>query len=108
MAYQSVGVTSGPMFRAAGEKAGAKTKRAKMGDLDPAFHEVLIRVQERWPHVIQVSVKVEDDYSVRRSLRRGQTSRAQNQGIAANVVEAKERWRKHKRSQGVLPSIGMM
>jgi hypothetical protein len=27
-------------------------KRPKMGDLDPAFHEVLKRVQERWPHVI--------------------------------------------------------
>jgi hypothetical protein len=108
VAYEKFGVTTGPMFRVAGLKAGAKTKRSKMGDLDPAFHEVLKRVQDRWPHVISESVKVEDDYSIRRSLRRGSTSRAQNQGIAASVVEANQRWRKHERSQGVLPSMGMM
>jgi hypothetical protein len=79
-----------------------------MGDLDPAFHEVLKRVQERWPHAIQAAVKVEDDYSVRRSLRRGSTSQAQNQGIPESVVEANQRWRKHERSQEVLPSMGMM
>jgi hypothetical protein len=27
--------------------------------------EVLKRVQERWPHAIYASVKVEDEYSVR-------------------------------------------
>jgi hypothetical protein len=107
-AYEDVGVVTGPMFRVAGLKAGAKTKRSKMGDLDPAFHEVLKRVQERWPHVIPPSVKVEDDYSVRRSLRRGSSSQAQNQGIPASVVEANNRWRKHERSRGVLPSMGMM
>lgn len=68
MAYQSVRVASGPTFRAVGQKAGAKTKRSKMGDLDPNFHEVLKRVQEKWPHIIQALVKVEDDYSVKRSL----------------------------------------
>jgi hypothetical protein len=108
IAYEGVGVTTGPMFRVAGKRAGAKSKRSKMGDLDPAFHEVLKRVQERWPHVIQAAVKVEDDYSVRRSLRRGSTSQAQNQGIPQSVVEANQRWRKHERSQGVLPSMGMM
>jgi hypothetical protein len=108
VAYQNVGVTTGPMFRVAGQKAGAKVKRSKMGDLDPGFHDVLKRVQERWPHVVHASVKVEDDYSIRRSLRRGSTSQAQNQGIPASVVEANQRWRKHERSQGVLPSMGMM
>jgi hypothetical protein len=108
MAYKNVQVTTGPMFRVAGQRAGAKTRRSNMGDLDPAFHEVLERVQERWPHVIQASVSVEDGYSVRRSLRRASTSQAQNQGIPESVVEANQRWRKHERSQGVLPSMGMM
>jgi hypothetical protein len=108
VAYENVQVTTWPMFRVAGQRAGAKTRRSKMGDLDPAFHEVLKRVLERWPHVIQAAVKVEDDYSVRRSLRRGSTSQAHNQGIPESVVEANQRWRKHERSQGVLPSMGMM
>jgi hypothetical protein len=106
--YEGMGVATGPMFRVAGLKAGTKTKRSKMVDLDPAFHEVSKRVQEKWPHVIQASVKGEDDYSVRQSLRRGSTSQAQNQAIPASVVEANQRRRKHERSQGVLPSMGMM
>jgi hypothetical protein len=43
------------------------------------------------------SVCVEDDYSVRQSLRRGSTTQAQNQGIPEIVVEANQRWRKHER-----------
>jgi hypothetical protein len=74
VAYENVQVTTGPMFRVAGQRAGAKTRKSKMVDLNPAFHEVLKRVQERWPHVIQAAVKVEGDYSVRRSLLRGSTS----------------------------------
>jgi hypothetical protein len=79
VAYENVQVTTGPMFRVAGQRTGVKTKRSKLGDLDPAFHEVLKRVQ---------AVKVEDDYSVRRSLRRASTSQAQNQGMPESMVEA--------------------
>jgi hypothetical protein len=43
VAYEDLGVTTGPMFRVAGLRAGAEAKRSKMGDLDPAFHEILKR-----------------------------------------------------------------
>jgi hypothetical protein len=108
MAYNVFGITRGPIFREAGGTSEGKIKRCKMGALEPAFHDVLKRVQERWPHVIAPTVVVEDDYSIRRSLRRGSTTQAGNQEIPREVVEANQRWRKHERSQGVLPSMGMV
>ena len=49
-----------------------------------------------------------DEYSVRRSLRRGSTSEAQNAQVPKEVIEANNRWRKHMRSRGVLPSMDMI
>jgi hypothetical protein len=46
--------------------ASANTKEIQDGIFGPNFHEVLKRVQERLPHVMEVSVKVEADHSVRR------------------------------------------
>jgi hypothetical protein len=46
-AYAMLSVYSGPIFRVAGKRV--KVKRSAMGDLDPLFNGVLIRVQERWP-----------------------------------------------------------
>jgi hypothetical protein len=108
VAYANLGVTTGPVFRVANKKPGAKVKRSKMGDLEPAFHDILKRVQERFPNVIHKSVNVEDDYGIARTERRGSNAQAQNQGIPESVIEANQRWRKHERSQGVLPSMGMM
>jgi hypothetical protein len=107
-AYAAMGVTAGPVFRVAGKAPGSKVVRSKMGDLDPPFHDILKRVQERWPHVIHASVNVEEEYSVRRSLRRGSTAHAQNMRIDPSIIEANQRWRKHERSRGVLPNMGMM
>lgn len=105
-AYGKLGVYSGPVFRVAGQRA--KVKRSAMGDLDPLLHGVLVRVQERWPQVIPPSVKVGDEVSVRRSLRRGSTTEASNRGIPKEVIEANQRWGKHQRSRGVLPGMSMM
>jgi hypothetical protein len=66
-AYAALGVYSGPVFRVAGKRE--KVKRSSMGDLDPLLHGILTRVQERWPRVIPLSVKIPDETSVRRSLR---------------------------------------
>ena len=79
-----------------------------MGDLDLLFHGVLQRVQERWPRVLPLSVRVQDETSVRRSLRRGSTTEASNRGIPKEVVEANQRWGKHQRARGVLPQMAMM
>jgi hypothetical protein len=106
-AYAALRVYSGPVFCMGGGNR-EKVKRSAMGDLDPCLHGILVRVQERWPRVLPPSIKVGDEFSVRRSLRRGSTTEASNRGIPKEVIEANQRWGKHQRSRGVLPSMSMM
>ncbi len=105
---ERMGVTTGPMYRVTGSKKGSKMKGATISDLDVLFHAILKRVQTRFPKIINVSVKVEDEYSVKRSLRRGSTSESQNQQVPREVIEANNRWRKHMRAHGMLPSMSMI
>ena len=79
-----------------------------VSELDVHFHSVLLEVQRRFPDAIPDSVNVFDDYSVFRSLRRGATTEAQNVGIAANVIESNNRWRKNHRARGMQPGWTMM
>ena len=104
--YKKAGTTSGPMFRTVTKKGGVK--RASVGDMDLLLHDILRQVQIRRPDVLPSNVLVGDEYSVRRSLRRGSTSEAQNAQVPKEVIEANNRWRKHMRSRGVLPSMDMI
>jgi hypothetical protein len=104
----NIGVSDGPMFRLASSGRGAKVKRCAMGDLNPAFHALLKRVQDRWPNVIPASVDVQAEYDITRSKRRGVTAHAQNQCIPKEVIEANNRWRKHERARGMRPGMFMM
>lgn len=101
------GVTVGPFFRMAARTEGGY-KRASMGDLQPGFHAILLRVQERWPNIIPHTVNVTEEYSVSRSLRRGATSHAQNMKVPREVIEANNRWRKQSRANGLMPNMTMM
>jgi hypothetical protein len=105
-AYGKVGITAGPLFRVS--QKGTKVRRCSVGDLDVLFHGVLQRVQERWPQILDPKVKIQDEMSVRRSLRRGSTTEASNKQIPREVIEANQRWGKHQRSHGVLPGMSMM
>jgi len=106
--YKQFGVTTGPVFRAAGGKTGSPVRRLSVGDLDPPFHNLLKPVQERFPNVIHESVNVEDEYSLRRSGRRGSTLNALNHEVPKEVIEANNGWRKHMRSKGMLPNMSMV
>ena len=86
----------------------ALVKKATIGDLDTLFHDILRQVQIRFPATLPAHLKIDDEYSVRRSLRRGSTSDAHNQHIPKEVIEANNRWRKHMRSRNVLPSMDMV
>ena len=105
-AYGKLGVYAGPLFRVA--QKGNRVRRSSVGDLDILFHGILQRVQERWPQLIAPTVRVQDEFSVRRSLRRGSTTEASNKQIPKEVIEANQRWGKHQRSRGVLPNMSMM
>ena len=104
--YKKAKIGTGPMFRSIGKNGSIK--KATIGDLDLLLHDILRQVQARYPEIIPASVKVEDEYSARRSLRRGSTSEAQNVQVPKEVIEANNRWKKHMRSQGILPSMEMI
>ena len=66
-AYEALGVVSGPVFRVSHK--GMRVRWSTVGDLDMLFHGILSWVQERWPQVLTAGVKIQDETSVRRSLR---------------------------------------
>ena len=107
-AYAQFGIASGPVFRVTGKGPNGKVRRANVGDLNPPFHDLLRRVQERWPHVIPPSVNVGDEFGFRRSGRRGATKSALNQEVPTEVIEANNGWRKFMRSKGMLPNMSMV
>ncbi|KAL7562025.1 hypothetical protein ACA910_011070 [Epithemia clementina (nom. ined.)] len=104
--YHEMGVTVGPMFRV--DLGKGRTQHATVSQLDALFHEVLKRLQHHRPDIIPSDVKVEDEYSVRQSLRRGATTKAQNCKIPQQVIETNHRLEKHIRSRGALPSMSMI
>ena len=96
------GQAVGPLFK------NDKNKRASVAELDVMVHGVLKRVQQKWPNLIPDHVRVTDEYSSLRSFRRGATAEAQNANIPEEVIVANNRWRKHSRARGSLPSMSMM
>ena len=104
--YEKAEVFTGPMFRTVTKKG--VIKKATLGDLDILFRDILRQVQTRFPTILPANVKIDDEYSVRRSLRRGSTSEAQNKQVPKEVIEANNRWRKHMRSRNVVPSMDMV
>ena len=88
-------------------KKGA-IKKATIGDLDILFHDILRPVQTKFPDILPANVKIDDEYSVFRSLQRGSTSEAQNKQVPKEVIAANNRWRKHMRSRDVVPSMDMV
>ena len=99
-------VTQGPLFRRV-SKTG-KIQRALIGDLDHLFHGLWKRIKHQRPDILPETVKVEEEFSARRSFRRGATTTAQNRKLGPEVIEMNNRWRKHLRSRGVLPGMSMM
>ena len=97
---------TGSLFRTVSKKA--LVKKATIGDLDTLFHDILRQVQIRFRATLPAHVKIDDEFSVRRSLRTGSTSDAHNQHVPKEVIEANYRWRKHMRSRNVLPSMDMV
>jgi hypothetical protein len=92
----------GPMFS---NKAG---KRMSISEMDEFLHAVLIGVQKNYTNVIGDSIKIHEEFSAYRSLRRGATSEAQNVGIPKEVIESNNRWRKFSRAKGMTPGMSMM
>ena len=96
------GVCKGSLF------ANNAGKRMFIAEMDVLFHELLRLIQNRNPSVIPDDVKIEEEYSVFRSLRRGATSESRNAGIPGDVINANNCWRTFYRSKGINPDLSMM
>ena len=79
-----------------------------VAEMDVGFHELLRIVQRKCPNLIADMVQVEENYSLKRSLRRGATVEAQYVHIPTNMIEANNRWRKVARAKGMTPGMSMM
>ena len=84
---------SGPLFA---KKSGAK---ATIGDYDPLFRTYLARLRALRGGLFFKEVDVAD-FSARRSLRRGSTQHATNQGVSQQVIDEANRWRTKEAARG--------
>jgi hypothetical protein len=94
------GVEEGPLFV---NEAG---KQARLSDYNSDFQMFITLARERHPKVFSSKVEVED-YNLRRSLRRGSTTQAHNNGVPAPTIELINRWRKKEAAKGAEPGLAM-
>ena len=72
----------------------------RVKELDVLFHKYLVMVQEAFPGIIVPTLDVTEAYSMKRSLRRGSTAQARNQGVPKDIIVLNNRWRNDDRSRG--------
>ena len=56
------------------------------------FHKQLLKVQESHPHLIDPLINVEEEYNIRRSLRRGAVTTAREHNGSKDTVDMINRW----------------
>lgn len=60
--------------------------------INEEFHKQLIKVQETHPHLIDPQINVEEEYNIRRSLRRGAVTIAREFNVPKDTVDMINRW----------------
>lgn len=94
------GCDEGPLFA---DKDGNKAPlKLYNGD----FRDLLEKAKERNPKIFPAGVAIED-YSLRRSLRRGSTTEAQNKKVPEATIDLINRWRRREAAQGAEPGLEM-
>lgn len=81
-------------------------KRQKSNYFEEDLHTVLETIQNTTT-LIDKSVNVREEYGIYRSLRRGATTEAHNQGVQDPVIEMNNRWRKVERAKGKRASLSL-
>jgi hypothetical protein len=87
--------------------ANTKGKQVKASTLEPSLFEQLHWVRLRYPDLFPPNVCIEDDFGIPRSVRRGSSTEAANQGVPGEIIEMICRWRKVERAQGRAPNLSM-
>ena len=94
------GRTDGWFFQRSGGK------RARFGDYDDTFRELIQKARERYPRVLPAAVELHD-FSLWRSPRRGATLEPTNQDVSEKIIELVNRWRKREAARGTEPGLPM-
>ena len=80
--------------------------KATLGDYDSLFRDYVARAQKKYPKRFSEAVTI-NDYSLRRSLRRGATTEARNNKVDTAAVELVNRWRKKEAARGAEAGLTM-
>ena len=94
------GKKAGPLF------AHPDHTRVALGDLGPQFRDYLERLRQVNPDLFLTSVAIED-FSLRRSLRRGATTASQNNKVDGLSIDLINRWRKKEAARGAEAGLSM-
>lgn len=86
--------------------ARADGTRAKCGDYDLVLRDYIDRVRDAHPGLISANVSLED-FSFRRSGRRGAATEATNRNMDPKAIELINRWRKKENAKGTEPGLPM-
>ena len=86
--------------------ARPKGRKASLGDYDPLFRDYLARAQRIRPQLFSGLVAIED-FSLRRSLRRGATTEAENNNVDTVAIELTNRWRRKEAARGSEAGLSM-
>ena len=81
-------------------------KKASLGDYDPMFRDYVERAMKLKKGLFSKAVSV-DNYSLRRSLRRGATTEAENNNVDPIAIELINRWRKKESARGAEAGLSM-
>ena len=81
-------------------------KRASLGDYDPLFKDYIERTMKSHKKLFSSAVAVKD-YSLRRSLRRGATTEAENNNVDTVAIELINRWRQKENARGAEAGLSM-
>lgn len=90
----------GPLF------VNKRGKRARLSDYNSQFQELVELARDRFPGVFSEKALLED-YNLRRSMRRGSTTQATNNGTAEAVIDLMNRWRRKEHAKGAEPGLSM-
>ena len=86
--------------------ATSTKKKANLGDYDDLFRHYVSRVMKAKPELFSGAEAV-NDFSLRRSPRRGATTEAENNNVDVAAIELINRWRKKEAARGAEAGLTM-
>jgi hypothetical protein len=101
--YKKLNINSGPLFRNKMEMGA----RLEAEEYEPRFFDCLEQVQATRPVLIPSTDDIPEEYGIYWSFRWGSTLEATNKGLAPDILDANNQWRKFNKARASRPSLSM-